>query len=282
MLISVINTDYAMKKDTKSEMSFLEHLEELRWHLIRSLIAIFLVAIVAFVFKQVVFDKIILAPKTPEFWTNRMLCKLGQLVKVQKLCINSTPFQLKSIYMAGQFLAHIKISLIVGLVVAFPYVFFELWRFINPALYQNEKKYTKGAIFYISLLFLAGVLFGYFLISPLSVHFLGNYRVSEQVQNDIVLMSYVSIVASVTLASGVLFELPSVVFFLSKVGLITPAFLKKYRRHALIIILTLSAIITPPDVFSQILVSFPLIFLYEISIRISRRIQRQNEGKTEN
>jgi sec-independent protein translocase protein TatC len=270
-----------MKENVKSEMSFLEHLEELRWHLIRSFIAIFLVAIVAFVFKQIVFDKIILAPKTPEFWTNRMLCKLGQFVNIQKLCINSTPFKLKSIYMAGQFLAHIKISLIAGLVIAFPYVFFEFWKFINPALYQDEKKHTKGAIFYISLLFISGVLFGYFLISPLSVHFLGNYRVSEQVQNDIVLMSYVSIVASVTLASGVLFELPAIIFFLSKVGLVTPAFLKKYRRHALIIILTLSAIITPPDVFSQILVSFPLIFLYEISIIVSRRIQRQNEKKME-
>ncbi len=260
-------------------MSFLEHLEELRWHIIRSVIAIVLLSLLAFVYHRIVFDKIILAPKSPEFFTNRMLCKLGELVHVQKLCINSKPFSLKSIYMASQFLAHIKVSLIAGLVLGFPYLFFEFWRFITPALYQNEKKHARGAVIYTSLLFLLGVLFGYFLISPLSVNFLGNYRVSEQVANDITLMSYISTVASVTLAAGIVFELPVLVYFLSKIGLITPEFLKKYRRHSFIVILALAAIITPPDIFSQVLVSIPLVLLYEASISISRRIQREQKKK---
>jgi sec-independent protein translocase protein TatC len=268
-----------MNKNANSEMSFLDHLEELRWHIIRSLLAIFIFAVVAFLAKHIVFDKIILAPKTPEFWTNRMLCRLGEAVNIQKLCINSKPFDLKSIYMAGQFMAHIKISILAGLILAFPYVFFEFWIFIKPALYLNEKQHARGAIFYISLLFATGVLFGYYIISPMSVNFLGSYRVSEMVENEINLMSYVSTVASVTLASGVVFELPAVVYFLSKVGLVTPAFMKKYRRHAIIVILVLAAIITPPDVFSQILVSIPLIFLYELSISISKRVQLKNEEK---
>ncbi len=266
--------------NSRSEMSFLEHLEELRWHLIRSFIVVFIIAVVAFIYKSIVFDDIIIAPKNPGFWTNRMLCKLGMAVNVPKLCINSKPFELKSIYMAGQFMAHIKISLIAGLVVSFPYIFFEFWRFLKPALYQNEKKHARGAVLYISLLFICGVLFGYYIISPMSVHFLGSYRVSQQVDNEINLMSYVSTVSSVTLASGVLFELPAIVYFLSKIGLVTPAFLKKYRRHALVVILVLAAIITPPDIFSQILVSLPLIVLYEISISISRRIEKSNAAKT--
>jgi sec-independent protein translocase protein TatC len=260
-------------------MSFLDHLEELRWHIIRSLLAIFVLAVVAFLAKHIVFDKIILAPKTPEFWTNRMLCKLGQAFNIQRLCINSKPFDLKSIYMAGQFMAHIKISIIAGLTLGFPYVFYEFWKFIKPALYQNEKQHARGAIFYISLLFACGVLFGYYIISPLSVNFLGSYSVSDMVENQINLMSYVSTVTSVTLASGIVFELPAVIYFLSRVGLVTPEFLRKYRRHALILILVLAAIITPPDVFSQILVSLPLIFLYEISISISKRVQHSFEEK---
>ncbi|MFO7658413.1 MAG: twin-arginine translocase subunit TatC [Bacteroidales bacterium] len=265
-----------MGEKLKGEMSFLEHLEELRWHIFRAAMAILAVAIAAFVFKQFVFDGVILAPNTPDFWTNRMLCKLGHFVNIPKLCINSNPFELKSIFMAGQFMTHIKISLIGGLIIAFPYVFYEFWKFFSPALYPNERQHARGAIFFISLLFILGVLFGYYIISPMSVHFLGSYRVSELVENEINLMSYVSTVSSVTLASGVMFELPAVVFFLSKLGIITPEFLKKYRRYALVVVLIIAAIITPPDIFSQILVSFPLLFLYEISISISRKVQKRN------
>jgi len=261
-----------MGKNSNSEMTFLEHLEELRWHLIRSAVAIFVFAIVAFIFNEIIFDKIIIFPKNPDFWTNRMLCRLGGLVNIQKLCINSKPFQLININMAGQFTIHIMVSLFAGFIIAFPYIMYEFWKFITPALYTTERRYARGTVFYTSVLFILGVLFGYYLIVPLSVHFLGSYHVSGQVINQINLKSYIATVISVCAASGAIFELPVLIYFLSKIGLITPQFLKKYRKHAIIIILTLAAIITPPDIFSQILVSLPLIVLYEISIYISKKI----------
>lgn len=270
-----------MPADSNNEMTFLDHLEALRWHLVRSILAIVVVSICAFIFKDIIFDKIILAPKTPGFFTNRMLCEFGQMVNVQALCINSSPFEIININMAGQFSTHIMISLMAGLILAFPYLIFELWRFISPALYAKEKKHARGAVFFISLLFLLGVLFGYFVIIPLSVHFLGNYSVSAQITNQINLTSYISTISSITLATGVIFELPVLIFFLTRIGLVTPEFLKKYRRHALVVVLALSAIITPPDVFSQILVAFPLMFLYEVGIIISRRILNKEKQRIE-
>jgi sec-independent protein translocase protein TatC len=264
-----------MAKKSENEMSFLEHLEVLRWHLIRALLAILVVAIVAFIFKDIVFNKIILAPKMPEFITNRLLCEFGRSINILKLCINSKPLEVISIKMAGQFSMHIMVSLVAGLVVAFPYVFFEFWRFIVPALYSKEKQHARGAVFYSSMLFMIGILFGYFVIVPLSVHFLGSYSVSDQVTNQINLISYVSTIASVVLAAGIVFELPILMYFLTKAGLVTPQFLKKYRRHSLIVILAMAAIITPPDIFSMILVSLPLILLYEAGITISKRIVRK-------
>jgi sec-independent protein translocase protein TatC len=267
-----------MAKKIENEMSFLEHLEILRWHLIRAFLGILVVAIVAFIFKDIVFNKIILAPKMPDFVTNRLLCEFGRQINILKLCINSQPLEVISIKMAGQFTMHIMVSLIAGFIISFPYVFFEFWRFIVPALYSKEKRHACGAVFYSSALFLMGVLFGYFVITPLSVHFLGSYSVSDQVTNQINLISYVSTLASVVLAAGIIFELPILVYFLTKAGLVTPEFLRKYRRHSLVLILALSAIITPPDIFSQVLVSFPLIILYEAGISISRRIVRKREA----
>jgi sec-independent protein translocase protein TatC len=211
----------------------------------------------------------------PEFITNRLLCEFGRSINILKLCINSKPLEVISIKMAGQFSMHIMVSLVAGLVVAFPYVFFEFWRFIVPALYSKEKQHARGAVFYSSMLFMIGILFGYFVIVPLSVHFLGSYSVSDQVTNQINLISYVSTIASVVLAAGIVFELPILMYFLTKAGLVTPQFLKKYRRHSLIVILAMAAIITPPDIFSMILVSLPLILLYEAGITISKRIVRK-------
>jgi sec-independent protein translocase protein TatC len=266
-----------MDDRVRGEMTFLEHLEELRWHIIRSVLAIVVFGIVAFIFKEILFDKVIMAPSYKEFWTNRKLCELGRIVHSAKLCINSKPLVLQNTQVAGQFTAHIKISIMAGLILAFPYIFYEFWRFVKPALYQHEQKYASGAIFYITLLFVLGVLFGYYLITPLSVNFLYNYQVSDIVKNIPTLGSYVSLVASIALASGVLFELPVLVYFLSKVGLVTPEFLKRYRRHSIIVILLVAGIITPPDIFSQIMVSFPLLLLYEISIMISRNVQKKRE-----
>lgn len=270
-----------MAEESTKEMTFLDHLEALRWHLVRSIFAVVVISIAAFIFKDIIFDTIILAPKNPDFFTNRVLCEFGQTVNVQTLCINSRPFEIININMAGQFSTHIMISLIVGLILSFPYLIFELWRFISPALYPKEKGHARGAVFFISLLFILGVLFGYYVIVPLSVHFLGNYSVSVQVTNQINLNSYISTISSITLATGVIFELPVLIYFLTKIGFVTPEFLKKYRRHALVIILILSAIITPPDIFSQILVAFPLMFLYEIGIIISRRILKKEKLKVE-
>lgn len=259
--------------ESAKEMTFLEHLEELRWHLIRAFMAVLIVAIAAFIFHEIVFDKIILAPKNPEFPTNRLLCLLGETVNIPKLCINTDPFQIISIKMAGQFTIHITTSIFAGIIIGFPYIFWEFWRFIKPALYEKEAKHTRGAVTISSLLFLTGVLFGYFVIAPLSVHFLGSYNVSDEVVNQINLKSYIGTITSVTLAAGLTFELPILIYFLSKAGLVTPQFLKKYRRHSVIVILILAATITPPDIFSLILVTFPLLILYEAGIIISRRIQ---------
>ncbi len=270
-----------MSKNPEGEMSFLEHLEVMRWHLLRSIAAIVILALVAFVFKDIVFDKIILAPKEPPFPTNRWLCQLGEILGLKRICINQNPFTLQTVKMAEQFSMHIIVSLVAGIVIAFPYIFWEFWRFIVPALYDKERKTARGAVFYTSLLFILGVLFGYYIICPLSVNFLGNYKVSETVISAPTLRSYVQTITSVVLAAGLVFQLPILVYFLSKVGLVTPDFLKRYRRHSVILIVTLSAIITPPDVFSQVLVALPLMILYEIGIAISKRIMREREAEFE-
>ncbi|MBN2175816.1 MAG: twin-arginine translocase subunit TatC [Bacteroidales bacterium] len=262
----------------EKEMSFWEHLEELRGHIFRSLAVILVFAIAAFIAKKYIFDYVILAPKDADFLTNRLLCKLGDLLSVEALCIGRMDLNIQNINMSGQFMTHMYVSLFAGLIVAAPYVIWELWRFIMPALHPKEKKYSQGAVFVSSLLFLLGVLFAYFLIVPLTINFLGTYQVSEDVPNQIQLNSFISTIISVTIAVGIVFELPILVFFLTKVGLVTPAFLKKNRKYMLVIVLIISAIITPPDVFSQILVCIPLLGLYEISISIAKRVYKKRES----
>lgn len=264
-----------------AEMGFLDHLEILRWHLIRSAGAVILFAIVAFVAKSIVFDVIIFGPKNADFVTYRMFCRLSQALGLDDaLCMTELPFTLQNIDMAGQFTTHIWVSLIAGFIVAFPYVLWEVWRFIKPGLKKSESRYASGVVFFSSLLFMAGVSFGYFMIAPLSVNFLGSYTVSQQVANEINLGSFISTVTTVTLATGLIFELPILVYFFTKLGLLTPQMMKTYRRHAIVVTVVLSAIITPPDIASQILVSLPLLVLYEISIFISARVIR-NQKKAE-
>ncbi|MBN1924435.1 MAG: twin-arginine translocase subunit TatC [Prolixibacteraceae bacterium] len=269
------------KKNTDKEMPFLSHLEELRWHIIRALVVSLVFMIAAFISRDFIFNDIILKPRTPDFFSNHYLLvisqRLSDLLNTKKviLAINQSPLPLVNIDMAGQFMAHIKISIVAGLIVASPYIVWEIWHFIKPALHSNEKSTARGAVFYISFLFITGILFGYFLIAPLSIHFLSTYIVSQEVTNTIKLASYIGTVTSVTFASGVIFELPVVVLFLSKIGMVTPEFMRKYRKHAYVLLLVLSAIITPPDVFSQLLVCFPLIILYEISVGISRSVNKK-------
>jgi sec-independent protein translocase protein TatC len=256
-------------------MSFWGHLEELRSHLVRSAISIFLFAIVAFISKDIIFDYIILAPKEPYFLTNRVFCYLSEYLSAPALCINKNPVQIINIDLAGQFKTHILISLIAGVIVAFPYILWEFWMFLQPALNPKEKANSRGAVFITSFLFFLGVSFSYFIIVPLAINFLGSYQVSALVTNQIALRSYISTVTMVTFATGLVFELPIIVYFLSRIGLVTPEFMRKNRKIAIVLILVLSAIITPPDVFSQILVGIPLYVLYEISIGISRRVNKE-------
>lgn len=256
-------------------MSFLEHLEELRWTLVRSAIAVVACMVVAFIFKSFIFDTIILAPKDPGFITYRFFCWLGTATHVEELCVTDLDFSLQNIQMSGQFMTHLMVSFIAGLIVAFPYVLWEFWRFIGPGLHQGERKAVHGFVASASLLFLVGVAFGYYVLAPLSVQFFGTYRVSEAVRNTISLDSYIGIVTSVTIWTGVVFEMPLVVVVLSRIGLIGPAFLRTYRKHALVVILIIAAILTPPDVVSQLVVSAPLMLLYEFSILLSARIERR-------
>ena len=251
-------------------MSFLDHLEVLRWHLVRSAIAILSVSILAFVNKSLVFDKVVLGPMDPNFLTYRVMCWISEVI-----CNDEIPFILMNINMSGQFTNHIFVSIIAGIVVSFPYVCWEVWRFIKPALYNKESKHAKGVVFFSSTLFITGVLFGYYVIAPLAINFLGSYQVSEKVVNQINLGSFMTTVASVSLACGVIFELPIVTYFLTKLGILGPQIMRKYRKHALVVTLILSAIITPPDVISQILVSFPLLVLYEVSIHISAFVEKR-------
>ena len=264
------------KSNNSGEMSFLEHLEELRWHIVRSAISVLVLAIIAFIFSRFIFDNILLAPKNPDFFTNRLLCRWAEVLENPTLCINSVPMIIQNIKMAGQFSATIMVSLYMGLIVAFPYVVWELWRFISPALYENERKYARGSVLWISIMFFMGALFGYYLILPLTIHFLGGWQASEQIVTHVDIASYFSI-AYIPFASGVIFQLPNLMIFLTKAGLITPSFMVKYRRHAIIILMIVSAVITPPDVLSMMLVILPLMLLYEISIILSKRVVRKKE-----
>lgn len=256
----------------KHEMTFMDHLEELRWVLIRCVVGISLGTLVSFFGYKYVFDDILLSPKTPNFFTNRLMCHLAEKFNSPALCINSKSFQIINIDIAGQFNTHILVSVYAGLILAFPYIIYQLWKFISPALYEEERKKASGAVLIISLLFIIGVLFGYFFITPFSVNFLGNYYVSSQVVNQINLTSYISLVSSLSLVSGLVFELPILVYFLTKINIINPTFLKKYRRHAFIVILIIAAVISPPDVLSMTLIAIPLWLLFEVSIFISSRI----------
>jgi sec-independent protein translocase protein TatC len=277
---------FSWKKGKKgeAEMSFLEHLEELRWHIIRSILAIVIMMIVAFIFKNILFEKIVLAPKEPTFISNRLFCEFGHFLAQQFnfknpdiLCINTKPLNLVSLKMSGQITTHITVAMVAGLILAFPVVIREFWMFFKPALHSNEAKHAKGAVLASSLLFFTGVLFGYFLLAPLSIHFLNSYQISATVVNQINVRSFIGTLTSICLATGVVFELPIVAFFLTKIGIITPTFMRKYRKHAIVVIFIVAAIITPPDVFSQTLVAIPLLILYEVSIFISARVMKQKE-----
>lgn len=265
-----------IEEEEENGMSFLDHLEELRWHLIRSLAAVVILAIVAFFSKKLIFHDIILAPSRPDFWTYRLLCKMSVWLEQPFLCVEKLNFTIQSRTLMGQFSTHIATALIAGLIVAFPYVFWEIWRFVKPGLYDKERRATQGAVFFVSLLFFTGISFGYWILSPLSINFLANYQIDESILNEIDLLSYIETLTMMVLACGLMFQLPMVIWVLAKAGLVTASFLKSFRRHSVIVILVISAILTPsPDMFSQILVALPIYILYEVSILLAAKVERE-------
>lgn len=256
-------------------MTFLEHLEELRWTLVRSAIAVTVGFVLAFIFKGFVFEQVVLAAKDPRFITYRAFCRIGQWVGLPELCIKELGFTLQNLPVSGQFMTHLTVAFVAGFILAFPYILWELWRFVAPGLHEHERRVAAGFVAAGSGLFLLGVLFGYYLLAPLTVQFFGNYQVSPTVANNFALESYIGIVTQVTVWTGLVFELPLLVLVLTRVGLVGPALLRKYRRHAFVGLLVLAAILTPPDIISQIIVAGPLMLLYETGILISARVERQ-------
>ncbi|MBS7565920.1 twin-arginine translocase subunit TatC [Mucilaginibacter sp. Bleaf8] len=273
-------------KDLEVEMSFFDHIEVLRWHLIRSCIAILVFTILAFVYYDFVFDQIIMGPMKPDFWTYRMLCKLGDALHRPGFCITSIPGKIINTEMAGQFTLEINSALIIGITLGFPYLLWEVWRFIKPALHENERKAASGFVFYASFLFILGILFGYFVIAPESISFLAGYKVSDIIENTFTVDSYLSSVATLTLATGVVFQLPILVYILSNIGILTPKVMRSGRRYAVVAILVISAVITPtPDMMTMMIVSLPLFILYEVGIKVAavvekRKLKKHNELMT--
>jgi sec-independent protein translocase protein TatC len=258
--------------DSGKEMTFWDHLTELRSRLFKMIIAWFVMTVVAFIYSRYIFDEILLAPKESDFITYRWLCKLGQLIHVDTLCLPPMKLSIVNLNLSGQFMTDMTVSMFAGLILGFPFIIYQLWQFIMPALYSKERRYARQAVFVMSFLFILGVLFSYYFMVPWTLNFLGTYQVSSMVVNQISLSSYISTVTSTILGVGVVFELPVVVYVLAKIGIITPALLKNNRKYAFVIILIIAAIITPPDVFSQTIVTIPLYSLYEISILVAKRV----------
>lgn len=262
------------------EMTFFEHVDELRKYLLRALAGVGVVTILALIFKDIVFKGVIFAPTRLDFWTYQRMCNLSHWINNDdSLCVTQINYTLFSPSVTAQFTQYFMVSFIVGIVVAFPWILFQFWLFIKPALNAKESGYAKSLVSYGSLLFFAGTSFGYFFLTPISLNFMGGFTLMEEIPNQFTVESYIGFVTMLTLATGIIFELPIIIYFLAKIGLVTAAFLKKYRRYAILIIVILAAIITPPDVSSQILMSIPLAILYEVGIVIAKRVEKRKAAE---
>jgi sec-independent protein translocase protein TatC len=255
------------------QMSFIEHLEELRWRLVRSAIAVILIGIVIWTFQEWIMNNVFMSMKKKDFFSFRIMCDyLGT-------CVDDIPVQLQSMTVSGQFGYALMMSFMGGLVIGFPFIFYQIWAFLKPGLKFSEKKMARGIVFYVSLLFFLGISFGYFVVAPLSIQFFGSYQISSEIRNDFTISSYMSMILSTVFYTGLFFLLPVVTYLLTKVGVLNPEFLIKYRKHAIVGILILSAIITPPDIISQVIVSIPIFILYEIGILIAKRVVKTSEDE---
>jgi sec-independent protein translocase protein TatC len=269
-----------MAEKELKEMSFLDHLEDLRWLLIRITIAILIASGLSYFIIDFIFDKVIFGPLDPNFVTYKAFCELTHYLNTNDggMCVDEMPFVIQSTQLGGQFSIFIWTCITSGFILGFPYILWEIWKFISPALYKNEKKSAVGFIFISSVLFFLGVLFGYYLILPLSINFFGGFNVSSAIKNEFNVDNYIGMVKTSVISCGVMFELPIVIYFLTKLGLVTAETLRIYRRYAIVIILIIGAIISPPDVLSQIIVSIPLLILYEASIWIAVFVNRKEKS----
>lgn len=265
--------------DEQAEMSFLDHLEELRWHIIRSVIALLVCAIVVFSYSDWVVEEVLFAPTRPDFISARWLCTIGQKIGIgDALCFQPVQAQFLETTMTGQFIASFTLAFIGGFILAFPYIFWEFWRFVRPALSDKELKKTRGIIFWVSLLFFAGVAFGYFILTPFMVNFYFNYKLSAQITIMPSFSDYLENLIYTTAGIGVLFQMPLLVMLMARIGIVTAKFLRTYRRHAFIIILIAAAVITPStDPFSLTIVTIPLYLLFEASIILAGRVNKEQQ-----
>ncbi|MEY3586561.1 MAG: twin-arginine translocase subunit TatC [Bacteroidota bacterium] len=252
-------------------MSFLDHLEELRWRLMRSAVAVIIFAIVIWIYQKEIMENVFLIMVDPNFVTFKLLCEY------LNVCIDKIPVNFQSMTLSGQFSYALMMSIMGGAVLAFPYIFYQLWSFVKPGLKFKERKMAKGIVFYVSILFFIGILFGYFVVAPLSVQFFGAFQITDKIRNDFTISSYMSTILSTVFYTGLFFLLPVVTYLLVKIGLFTPEFLVKYRKHAIVVILILAAIITPPDVISQVIVTIPIYLLFEISVLVAKRVAKNQK-----
>jgi sec-independent protein translocase protein TatC len=277
----LLNAIRSKGKNLEAEISFFDHLEVLRWHLIRSAAAIIVFACVAFYYFDDIWQNVIMGPKRGDFFSYQMLCKLGELLNKPSICIDTDlPGKIINTEMAGQFSLKINSSIMIGIMIGFPYLLWEIWRFVKPALAEKEQKAANGFVFFASSLFAIGILFGYYVVAPLSLHFLTNYTISPDIQNTFTIDSYLTSVATLTLVSGIVFQLPVLVFILATLGILTPKFMREKRRFAIIIIMIIAMLVTPtPDVTTMLVISTPLFLLYEVSIGVAARVQKRKLKK---
>lgn len=255
-------------------MSFIDHLEVLRGHLFRSAFAIIIGAVIVGIYNKIFVQGVLMGPTHSNFPTYKLLCTIGEKIHVKRLCMQAIGIKMQSTTVSGQFSVFFNAVLIGGFIIAFPYVFLQFWNFAKPALTKKELQNTRGVIFWVSLLFFMGVLFGYFVIAPYTVNFFANFQLDENIENRWTITSYINTLVPLILGTGLAFQLPLAMYFLTKISIVSSAFLKKYRKHAYVIMLVVAGIITPPDMLSQIIVTLPLVVLYEVSIVLAKRVEK--------
>jgi len=259
--------------EEEEKMSFLDHLEELRWRLVRIAIFVVVVSIVLWIFQEWIMDHLFLSMKSPDFVSFKLICDyLG-------VCVEEVPVKMQSMKVSGQFSYALMMSILGAIVISFPFIFYQIWAFVKPGLRKNEEFIAKGIVLYVSILFFTGISFGYFIVAPLCIHFFGSYKISDKIQNIFTINSYMSTILSTVFYSGLLFLLPVVSYLFTKLGILSADFLRKYRKHAIIVILILSAVITPPDLISQIIVGIPIALLYEAGILVSSKVEKKMKNQ---